>query len=275
MTHRPRPVFVVGCPRSGTSPFARWLHACGLSTVSDDRRNARYPSGYFEPLPLLLFHRALERLPRGADHRITREPYLSNALLDHPFLAKMFELAFEPVLQDRVEFLKYPQLALSLEFLLDQFPNASVVALWRNPLDTFRSLLTKEFPIEMIPASGLKAVLLWSVYAHHLLEARRRWPDRVTIVNVDGFFQDPASGPALMERMGRDRGDAVPIGEAIDLELWRNPTRFRWRAYHGAMSGLCRALGHRLGEERAYFADQRDWLLRLQRHTDLGAPGPR
>ena len=273
MSAPPRPVFVVGCPRSGTSPFARWLHACGLTTVSDERRNERYPSGYFEYLPMLMFHRGLERLPRGADHRITTEPYLTTETLQHPFVARSFELAFEPVLRNEVDFIKYPQLALSLDFLLDRFPSSHVVGLWRNPRDTFRSLLTKEFPLEMIAGSPLKAVLLWSVYAHHLSAAKRKHPERVTLLEIDGFIADPAAGPALLERIGRSRSSAVAVQHAIDPSLWGRRTSLRWRVGHAAMATLCRALEGRLGTQRAALADQRRWLGELRRETDFGGGG--
>jgi hypothetical protein len=265
-----RPVFVVGCPRSGTSPFARWLHACGLGTVSDERRNERYPSGYFEYLPMLMFHRALERLPRGADHRITTEPYLTKETLEHPFVARSFELAFEPVLRGEVDFIKYPQLALSLDFLLERFPGSHVVGLWRNPRDTFRSLLTKEFPLEMIAGAPLKAVLLWSLYAHHLCTAKRSHPERVTLVEIDGFIADPAAGPALLERIGRSASSAVPVREAIDPSLWGRPTQLRWRLAYAVMATTSRALGARFGPQRSALADQQRWLDELRALTDFG-----
>lgn len=268
-----RPVLVVGCPRSGTSPFARWLHACGLSTVSDERRDPRYPSGYFEFLPMLMFHRALERLPRGSDHRITTEPFLTRETLELPFAAHCFELGFAPLLRDEVDFIKYPQLALSLDFLLERFPNAHAIGLWRDPTATFRSLVTKEFPIEMRPASGVKAILLWSVYAYHLVRAKQRSPDRVTLVEIDGFFADPHAGPALLARIGRAGGASVPVAEAIDAGLWGRRPGLLWRGYHVAMATLCRALGSRLGAQRAALADQRHWLRELRRATDLGASG--
>lgn len=270
MTVAPRPVLVVGCPRSGTSPFARWLHACGLTTVADERRKPKYPSGYFEFLPMLMFHRALERLPRGADHRITTEPYLTQETLENPFVAHAFELAFEPLLRDEVDFLKYPQLALSLDFLLERFPAAHAVGLWRSPVSSFRSLVTKEFPVEMRPASSVKAVLLWSVYAHHLVAAKRRWPERVTLVEIDGFFADEAAGPALLARIGRPREAAVPIGEAIDRSLWGRRPSVGWRLYHALMATLCRAAASRLGPQRAPLADQRLWVRELRRLTDVG-----
>src|SRR6056297_1723634 len=99
-----RTVFVVGCPRSGTSPFAKWLHRSGLRSVEDRRRHERYPAGYFEHMPILMFHKALERLPRGADHAIRTEPFLESSLLDDPFIHTLFEAAFRPVLEGEVDF---------------------------------------------------------------------------------------------------------------------------------------------------------------------------
>lgn len=94
--------FVVGCPRSGTSPFARWLHACGLTTLADERRNERHPSSSFEQLLMPMSHRVLERPPRGGDYRIATEPHLTNETLEHPVVVHTFELAFQPVLRNEV-----------------------------------------------------------------------------------------------------------------------------------------------------------------------------
>jgi hypothetical protein len=219
---------------------------------------------------MLMFHRALERLPRGSDHRITTEPYITADALDHPFVARTFELGFEPLLRNEVDFLKYPQLALSLEFLLVRFPTAHVIGLWRRPGDTFRSLVMKEFPLEMVVASGLKAVLLWNVYAYHLVQAKRRHPERVTLIEIDGFFGDPQAGARLFERIGRAPEMAVPVREAIDPALWGQRPSPSWRTYHAAMTFLCRALERRLGPQRRPLADQRRWLRELRDATDIG-----
>lgn len=259
MTPPARPVFVVGCPRSGTSPFARWLDACGLSTVDDPRRAERYPSGYYEHVPILMFHKAMERTSRGADHAITAEPFLRSEQLEDPFVRRVYELAFEPVLNGKVDFVKFPQLALSVDFLFDQFPEAHVIAIWRDPSVTFRSLVRREFPREMIPASGVKAVLLWNIYAHHVVAAKRAHPDRVTVVEIDRFLADPRAGSRLLERIGRDPSEAVPVGTAIDAALWKREVPIAWRIYHGAMRRLCLAMRGRLGPDRAMLADERRW----------------
>lgn len=274
LPHNPL-VFVAGCPRSGTSPFARWLHACGLNTVDDARRDTRYPSGYFEHLPLLMFHKALEKLPRGADHRITLEPFLQTPVLDDPFIKALYQQAFQPALAGKVDFLKFPQLALSVDFLFEQFPGSHLIGLWRSPAAAFRSLVVNEFPNEMLPSSGIKAVLLWNLYAYHLVAARRDYPDQVSVIDIDAFIATPGLGPKLLERIGRRADQARPVREAIDPDFWKPRVNAAWRAYHAAMAWTCRLLGPRLGAERAPLADQRRWLRELRAISETAqAPTP-
>jgi len=260
-------VFVVGCPRSGTSPFSRWLEKSGLATVRDDRRHERYPAGYQEHMPILMFHKALERLPRGAEHAITTEPFLESAQLEDPFIRTVFEAAFAPVLRGEVDFIKFPQLALSIDFLIEQFPDAKVIGIWRDPLPTFRSLITKEFPAEMRPASGLKAIFFWNLYAHHLTRAKEAYPDAVRLVEIDAFLADPEVGRGLLAWLGRDPGKAAAISDAIDVSLWHRSIGIGWRAYHALMSWVARASAGRVRSDRRVLADQRAWRDRLARLT--------
>ena len=264
------PLFVVGCPRSGTSLFARWLDACGLTSASDDRRREGYPSGFFEHMPMLMFHKAIERLSRGADHAIKLEPFLRSELLQDPFIKETFALAFAPALRGEVDFVKFPQLALSIDFLLEQFPGARVLALWRDPVTSFRSLVRREFPREMLPAAGIKAILLWDLYAYHIERASQTYPRDVTVVHVDAFLRDPTAGTGLLARLGLDPSRAHPVEEIADLSSWRRPVPLPWRAYHAAMRWTCRLLESRLGPERGVLADQGRWVRAL---ADVSTPG--
>jgi hypothetical protein len=121
----------------------------------------------------------------------------------------------------------------------------------------------------MIAAAPIKAVLLWSVYAHHLCSAKASHPERVTLLGIDSFLANPALGPALLERIGRPASSAVSIWNAIDPRLWGSRASLRWRAGYVSVSFLCRALGGRLGPQRAPLADQRRWLRELRRVTDF------
>lgn len=258
-------IFVVGCPRSGTSPFARWLHSCGLTTVEDERRTARYPAGYFEHMPVLMFHKALERLPRGADHAITLEPFLHREYLEDPFIGLLFREAFRPLLEHRIDFLKFPQLALSFDFILETFEDSHVVAIWRDPRTVFRSLVRREFPREMIPASGGKAILLWSMYAAHIVRAAEQHPDRVTVLSIDDFVRSEGAEAALLKRLGRADLAGVPVHEGVNLAMWNESIPSAWAIYHSAMSLACRMASSRFGAERAALADQVAWTGSLRR----------
>jgi len=257
------PIFVVGCPRSGTSPVAKWLAACGLPTADDRRRQERYPAGYYEHMPVLMFHKALERLPRGADHAIRVEPFLRTEYLEDPFIRQLFEASFRQVLDGTFRFLKFPQLGLSIDFLLEQFPGARVLGLWRDPAPTFRSLVTREFPPEMLPASGVKAVLLWSLYARHLVEAKARHPESVTVVEIDRLLQAADGGASLLKRIGAGE-DLVSIDQAVDKATWNRDVSLRWRAAHRLARLASRATARRLGSERADLVDQASWVERLR-----------
>lgn len=257
------PVFVVGCPRSGTSPVAKWLAACGLRTADDRRRQERYPAGYYEHMPVLMFHKALERLPRGADHAIRLEPFLRSEYLQDPFIRLLFEAAFREVLDGSFQFLKFPQLALSMDFLFEQFPGAHVLGLWRDPATTFRSLMSREFPSEMLPASGVKAVLLWSIYARHIVEAKARRPEAVTVIDIDRLLDASDGGASLLARMGMEEG-FVPVRQAVNEATWNRKVALRWRATHRLALLVGRAAARRLGSGRSELADQVAWVERLR-----------
>jgi hypothetical protein len=121
----------------------------------------------------------------------------------------------------------------------------------------------------MIAAAPLKAVLLWCVYAHHLTAAKERHPERVTLVEIDRFLASSTAGPALLERLGRSVRAAVPIGDALEPGVWGRGAGLRWRLAHAASAALCRALGARLGPQRAQLADQSRWLRELRQRTDF------
>ena len=129
--------------------------------------------------------------------------------------------------------------------------------------------MTREFTLETRHTAGARAVLLWSVYARHMLEAKRARPERVTLVNIDHFFERPEAGERLLERIGRDPATAVPFAEAVDSKIWNRPLGIGWRFYHAATSWACRALATRMGPDRSPFADQRRWQRELRDQTDL------
>ena len=238
MTEHKKKIIVGGCPRSGTSLFADFLVHNGLRTVSDPRSSDQYPRGYHEYFPLLMFHNAMERYPRGAMHRITDEEFLTPFLLEDEFTRQVYHQAFSPFRDDNIDFIKYPQLALSMEFIFDKYSQIHLIGLWRNPAAVFRSLVKKEFPIEMWPASGVKAILLQSVYAHHLLKAQQKYPDRVTIYEIDHLINKEIDlGPEL-KRLGYDVEGTCPLTRNIDADIWTKRVPLLWYLYYISMKIL-------------------------------------
>ena len=226
---------IVGCPRSGTSLFADFLVHCGLKTVQDNRANSQYPRGYHEHFPLLMFHKALERYPRGADHRITDLPFIQSAYLEDEFTSSIFAAAVVPFQDQNINFIKFPQLALSIDFLLEQFPNLHIIALWRNPVAVFKSLIQKEFPREMRPASGIKAILLQSVYGTHIKNACQRFPGNITVLAIDQLIKEDQNLGPFLENLGFEIKSPCRLSQSMNTELWTKQVPLFWALYYQLM----------------------------------------
>lgn len=268
MKTTPTPILVLGCPRSGTSAFANWLATIGLRTVEDPRRRAGYPAGYYEHLPIAMFHRAVERVLRRTDQAIRLEPYLTESLLRDPYVRTMYEEAFAPVERDKVAFLKYPQLALSIEFLLSRYPTGHVIGVWRGPEATFRSLVKREFTRELALTSGVRSVLLWSLYAYHLVGAKSKYPERVTIVRIEDFFRRRELRQRLLRKLAIDPGAAEAGG--LDERRWVRRPSLAWQLYY-RMAVLVAEAVLRFGDaRRRELRNHKLWYARLCEVTDNG-----
>ena len=245
------PLLVVGCPRSGTSLFAKLLDAAGLTTVADERASDKYPSGYFEHVPLLMFHKAMERFPREATHHRadfvpTTDPFLEAAHLQQPFVESLFAEAFAPILSGKVDFLKFPQLALSLDALFETLGDVRVVAVWRDPTRAVLSLARKEFGRDVFPFRGLRSVLLWTTYAYHICRAKERHPDRVAVALVDRVVDGSTPVDRVLKPLGYDI-TAVPVSDVVDPHVWTKESsladRLRVHALDRLVSASARPLG--------------------------------
>ena len=259
----PKLIFVVGCPRRGTSLFSKLLTTAGLQTVYSSRKNAKYPSGYYEYLHIQLFNKAIERLPRGADYRITTEPFLKSDYLTDEFIATMFSSAWEPVLNREVDFVKFPQLALSVDFLFKQFADIHVIALWRDPVRTFRSLVIKEFGRTMLPASGLLAILLWNMYAYHLVEAKKKWSDSMTVFNIDDLVENDKNVSPLLRQLGYEPVQESTLSQCMQPGVWTQRVALPWRLYFHSMRLSLLVVKRWLPDEKQILVNQVVWRNRL------------
>lgn len=210
-----------------------------------------------------MFSKAIERLPRGADHRATAEPFLKSEYLADDFVRTMFHSAWKPVLDRSVDFVKFPQLALSIDFLFEQFPDIHVIALWRDPVRTFRSLVTKEFPVTMIPASGLKAILLWNTYAYHIVQGQQKRPDEVTVLNIDQLIERDSSISPLLRRLGYEVAGEHTLSQCMQAGVWTQRTPWPWKLYFGSMRLGILAMKRWVAQDKEALTDLRTWKSRL------------
>ena len=264
------PLLVVGCPRSGTSLFAKLLDAAGLSTVADERASEKYPSGYFEHVPLLMFHKAMERFPREnghhrADFVPTTDPFLKAEHLERPFVASMFDEAFAPVRSGEVDFLKYPQLALSVDALFETLGDIRVVAVWRDPTRAILSLARKEFGRDVFPFRGLRSVLLWTTYAYHVCRAAERHGDRVAVVQIDRVVDGSTPVDRILKPLGYDVR-SVPAPDVIEAGVWTGRSSATDRLKVRTLDRLATAAAARLGTPAELTGVDR-WAQRLQAVT--------
>lgn len=267
------PLVVAGCPRGGTSLFAKLLVAAGLTTVQDARATEKYPSGFFEHVPLLMFHKAMERFPReGSLHRsdyvATTDPFLHARYLGDPFVRTMAREAFAPLVDGSVDFLKYPQLALSTDFLFETLgEDLRVVLVWRDPVPSVLSLSSKEFGRDLWPFRGLRSVWLWCTYAYHVVRAKERYGRRVAVVHIDRVVEGASATDRLLAPLGV-RVAATSADRVMTPGVWTRGTSRSDRARVAALDGLAARLAPRLGADPALTGLER-WAARL---ADVSEP---
>jgi len=228
----PKKIVIVGCPRSGTSLLADYFVQCGLKTVEDSRSSNQYPRGYHEHFPLLVFHKALERYPRGSVHRITDEQYLNREAIQDPILSQLYNEAFYPFLIPDVDFIKYPQLALSMPFLVNEYPDLHILAVWRRPPAVYKSLIQKEFPVDMLPGSAVRSVLLQSVYAEHILRTHEKFSDRITVLYIDEIINQRGTLKKFLGDLGYSGIPDLPLSDTIQPDIWTKKVSSIWTLFY-------------------------------------------
>ncbi len=274
MAERRPPLLVGGAPRGGTSLFSKLLVAAGLTTVNDMRRSAKYPQGYFEHVPLLVFHKGMEQFPREhsihrADYVATTEPFLKPEYLNQPFVRTLHEQAFAPLVNGEVDFLKFPQLALSVDYLFETLGDIRFVAVWRRPAASVRSMAAKEFGRDMTPFRTLRSVLLWNTYAAHVCRAKERHGDRVAVVNIDDVVDGTCTVGGLLRRWGYDV-TPPPMESVMEAGVWTPSRREGLGLGIGAVDRLTRLRPAQLGASPD-LTDLRAWERRLDAVTDACA----
>ena len=121
---------------------------------------------------------------------------------------------------------KSPLYTFILEDLVETFPDAKFVALFRNPFGQIRSLteslrLTPSVP--MFPTSGSlenDAAAFWTLGTSLLIDACTKYPDRFLPVPYEGLCRDPQLWlSAVLEHLGIDWSDAVLSYETSSIDI--------------------------------------------------------
>jgi hypothetical protein len=199
-TGTPPVVLVVGMHRSGTSMFARFLDASGIAMgerLHVDRRTNPY--GHYEDEDFLALQRAeIARHFDGDDFLATRafEP------------GDGFRAAATSLYRDRAAEArgpwgwKDPRTTVFLDFWREVVGDFHAVGLVRRPQGVLDSLSNR---LRAYFRPALKERILAS-YAHYnrtLADFARRFPDRVTLLELEPLIEAPAAPLArLSERLG-------------------------------------------------------------------------
>jgi hypothetical protein len=212
-----RPIFILGCPRSGTTLVQAMLHSHPRIAIPPENRfvipayDARLRFGDLEQRPnrreLARFIVARGRKFRdlGLDRRETVRriaegpPTLGSAL---GMVLRSYAERFErPRWGD-----KRPLYSSYIAMLMRLFPDAQVIHVIRDPRDCVASL--KRMP--WWTAGTYHAVAAWASSIDHTEAAARRWPGLVVRMQYERLVADPET---------ELRGLCSALGEAYDSAM--------------------------------------------------------
>jgi tetratricopeptide (TPR) repeat protein len=188
---RPRPVFIVGMPRSGTTLLESVIGAHPEVFACGERPAMRFVMQEFLPLARA---RGLAAIPEALFAR-WREYYLT----DLPAIGAA------AVVTD-----KNPWNFDAVGMIFRLFPEARVIHLRRNPLDTGFSIWRNEFSKFLGFAHRLEDIAhYYSEYARLMEHWDRVAGGRITTVRYEEFVRDfDTAGPALLSACGLDWRDS-------------------------------------------------------------------
>ncbi|PXA03676.1 hypothetical protein DDZ13_10295 [Coraliomargarita sinensis] len=220
-------LLVVGYPRGGTSLVGNYLAAAGMRTVVDDRRGDDYPAGFMEHLPILLFNKACERL-RGKRDRLTEDSLLEESFLEICCMRKMFDDAYAVLRDPNIDFIKSPDLALALDFMIERFPGLKILGVWRKPDTAIESFYKREFGRIPSLENLYYSIGTWNMYAQRLVEFKKRYPSLIQIVSVDSSVNDASHICHAIEALGFELKNKPSIEVALG-KRWRTTSGTFWK----------------------------------------------
>ena len=232
-----RPIFVVGCPRSGTTLLQVMLHSHPRIAIPPETRflipayvrrnrfgdlreeeNRRKVARYIVDRKESWFH------DLGLDGAAVTEeiaagpPTIGSALgIVYRAYARRFD---KPRWGD-----KRPGYHRHIEILLRLFPDAQFIHLVRDPRDCVASLKRMGW----WKRGSYRAILGWAQAIDNVAEAKRRWPDRVYELQYERLVADPEPElRALCAAIGEEYDPAMATPE--ELAPVAVPERKHWHS---------------------------------------------
>jgi hypothetical protein len=254
-------VFVVGCPRSGTTWVAEALAA--HPRVIGGAESHAYPivCGALDggngvgPWTRLLY--AYDRSvilgrPTGLHHYVDRATFLRLArgaralagtrAVSAGLIRGVFDSYFvaSDGTGDGVLVEKTPQHIRWAERILTDFPEAHLVEVVRDGRDTCVSMQMRASRVPVVPATRRQQIETWrdAVRIGMALRSDPRWRDRITQVRYEEMKADPVTAISrLYEETGIGGGDDLARDSAVATDIGRYATgagQFRFRGESGA-----------------------------------------
>jgi hypothetical protein len=232
-----RPIFVLGCPRSGTTLVQVMLHGHPKIAIPPEnryvmplyRRRRRFGDLEERANREAVAEFILERRRRFRDLGLSRKrtraliadgpPTIGSAI---GVVLRAYAERFErPRWGD-----KRPHYTHFVEPLLRMFPDAQLVHVIRDPRDCVASL--KRAP--WWKRSTYHGIATWAAAIDNVDEASRRWPGVVIPVRYERLVSDPeAEAKVLCASLGEAYEPAmIDPGEAAAVAV---PERKHWHAY--------------------------------------------
>jgi hypothetical protein len=199
-------VAVAGMHRSGTSMFASYLHAVGISMGEElyvDRTTNPY--GHYEDLDFLgLQRRELARACGGEDYLVTRDFRPSAEFLAGSRRLLEARRARHP---DTPWGWKDPRTTLFLDTWRELIADLRVVAMLRPPRLVTSSLCARLGAYHSVPRMRL-FLRTYTHYNRALLAHLERHPRHVSIVSVERLIADPER---VLGGLGEALGHPCPV----------------------------------------------------------------
>ncbi len=245
------PVIILGMHRSGTSYLASVIGALGVH-IGDKLLLAGpdNPRGYFEDEEFVAFQAKV--LTRALPPQCSPSPLgnilvrgINSIALTETERAEAMRLV-EPRRASAFWGWKDPRTCLLLNFWLEQFPEATLVGVYRHPLDVYCSLVKRQ-QLQVLPDETL-LIDTWTAYNSAIVRAWRGHRGRKVLVGTGDLFGRPADLARLLADALGMPAPTGPYPEFAPAEFRRLPLD---AAVHHAFSTLFTEAG-------AVFAELQD-----------------